>query len=265
MATKVFGDLSHHRVLVVGAGETGTLAGKYLADEHPQDLVVVNRTYERAVELAESLGGKARAMSELGQALIEADVVVTATASPEPLITTAMIESVIKDRRSRPLVLVDVASPRDVEPGVGRLDSVFLYNLDALEQIVEQNRAARAKEIPKAERIVEEELEFFFEWYGTLAVTPMIRALRHAFEEIGQREALKHAKHFHRSDREMLERYTRSLINKLLHRPTIGIKKLDSTSAEGITTLSAMQDLFQLQPDSSKQSRTDSHDKRPSQ
>jgi glutamyl-tRNA reductase len=265
MATKVFGDLSRHRVLVVGAGETGALAGKYLAKEHPEDLVVVNRTHERAVELAKALGGRARAMGELDQALLEADVVVTATASPEPLITTAMLEPVIKARRSRPLVLVDVASPRDVDPGVGRLDSVFLYDLDALEKIVEQNRAARAKEIPKAERIVEEELDFFFEWYETLAVTPMIRALRHAFEEIGQRETLKHAKHFHRSDREMLERYTRSLINKLLHRPTIRIKELDRSSTEGITKLSAVQDLFQLHSDPSEGSPTESHDKRQSQ
>jgi glutamyl-tRNA reductase len=265
MATKVFGDLSRHRVLVVGAGETGALAGKYLAGEHPEELVVVNRTHERAVELAEALGGKARAMSELDQALLEADVVVTATASPEPLITTAMLEPITKARRSRPLVLVDVASPRDVDPGVGRLDSVFLYDLDALAKIVEQNRAARTKEIPKAERIVEEELDFFFEWYATLAVTPMIRALRHAFEEIGQREAIKHAKHFHRSDREMLERYTRSLINKLLHQPTLRIKELDSTTADGITKLSAVQDLFHLESDSPEKSRTEPHTKRQSQ
>ena len=117
-------------------------------------------------------------MDELDQALLDADVVVTATASHEPLIDAGMIESLMKARSHRPMVLVDVASPRDVDPEVGRLDNIFLYDLDALEQIVEQNRAARSKEIPTAERIVEEELDFFFKWYATLAVTPVIRALR---------------------------------------------------------------------------------------
>ena len=249
MATKVFGDLSRHRILVVGAGETGALAATYLAKEQPADLVVVNRTLARAVELAAKLGGHACSLGELDQALVDADVVVTATASPEPLIGAAMLEPIIKARGRRPLVLVDVASPRDVDPKAGRLDNVFLYDLDALERIVDQNKAARAKEIPRAERIVEEELDYFFEWYDALAVAPMIRALRKAFEEIGEREALKHSKHFHRSDREMLERYTRSLINKLLHHPTIRIKELDRSTAEGVNKLAAVQELFQLRSD----------------
>ncbi len=261
MGTKVFGDLSRHSVLLVGAGETSALAGKYLAKEQPRDLVVVNRTHERAVELAGKLNGRARPMDELDQALLDADVVVTATASHEPLIDAGMIESLMKARSRRPMVLVDVASPRDVDPEVGRLDNIFLYDLDALEQIVEQNRAARSKEIPKAERIVEEELDFFFKWYATLAVTPVIRALRRSFEEIGRREAHKHAKRFYRSDREMLERYTHALINKLLHRPTIRIKELDESTAAGVTKLSAVQDLFQLSPEAPESSRGESDDR----
>ena len=265
MANKVFGNLSRHSVLLVGAGETGALAGKYLAKEQPEDLVVVNRTHARAVELAGKLNGRARPMDELDQALLDADVVVTATASREPLIDAGMIESLMKARSHRPMVLVDVASPRDVDPEVGRLDNIFLYDLDALEQIVEQNRAARSKEIPMAERIVEEELDFFFKWYATLAVTPVIRALRGSFEEIGRREAHKHAKHFHRSDREMLERYTHALINKLLHRPTIRIKELNQSTADGLTKLSAVQDLFQLSVEAPESSRAESDDGRGSE
>jgi glutamyl-tRNA reductase len=258
MAAKVFGDLSRHHVLLLGAGETGRLAGTYLAKEHPEHLVVVNRTYQRAVELAAKLGGHARPFDQLEPALADADVAVSATAAPEPIITAAMLEPIMKTRGHRPLVLVDVASPRDVDPRSGRLDNVFLYDLDALEKIVDQNRAARAKEIPKAERIVEEELDYFFEWYDALAVTPMIRALRRTFEEIGEREAIKHAKHFPRSDREMLERYTRSLINKLLHRPTLRIKELDGSSSSGISTLAAVRDLFQLEVDSDAGTDSDS-------
>ncbi len=246
MASKVFGDLSRRRVLVVGAGETGALAATHLAKEHPVELVVTNRTPERAEELAKKLHGRSRPIEELDQALQDADVVVTTTASSTPLITAAMIDPIMKARGRRPLVLVDVASPRDVDSAVGRLDDVFLYDLDALEQIVEQNRSARSKEIPKAERIIEEELNFFFDWYESLAVTPIIKALRQTFEEIGKREVHKHAKHFHRSDREMLERYTRSLISKLLHQPTVRIKGLDRSTQDGITKLSAVRDLFQL-------------------
>ncbi len=246
LAGKVFGDLSRHRVLVIGAGETGALAATYLAKEHPVELVVTNRTPERAVELAKKLNGRSRPIEELDQALQDADVVVTATASSTPLITAAMIEPIMKTRSRRPLVLVDVASPRDVDSAVSRLDNVFLYDLDALEQIVEQNRSARSKEIPKAERIIEEELNFFFDWYEALAVTPMIKALRQTFEEIGQREVDKHARHFHRADRERLERYTRSLISKLLHQPTVRIKGLDRSTKDGITKLSAVRELFQL-------------------
>ena len=246
MASKVFGDLSRRRVLVVGAGETGALAATYLAKEHPVELVVTNRTPERAEGLAKKLHGRSRPIEELDQALQDADVVVTATTSSTPLITAAMMDPIMKARGRRPLVLVDVASPRDVDSAVGRLDNVFLYDLDALGQIVEQNRSARSKEIPKAERIIEEELNFFFDWYESLAVTPMIKALRQTFEEIGKREVHKHAKHFHRSDREMLERYTRSLISKLLHQPTVRIKGLDRSTKDGITKLSAVRDVFQL-------------------
>ncbi len=246
LAGKVFGDLSRHRVLVIGAGETGALAATYLAKEHPVELVVTNRTPERAVELAKKLKGRSRPIEELDQALQDADVVVTATASSTPLITAAMIEPIMKTRSRRPLVLVDVASPRDVDSAVSRLDNVFLYDLDALEQIVEQNRSARSKEIPKAEHIIEEELDFLFDWYESLAVTPMIKALRQTFEEIGKREVDKHARHFRRSDRDMLERYTRSLISKLLHQPTVRIKGLDRSTKDGITKLSAVRELFQL-------------------
>ena len=246
MAGKVFGNLSRHRVLVIGAGETGALAATYLAKEHPAELVVTNRTPERAEELAKKWNGRSRPIEELDQALLEADVVVTATASSTPLITAAMLDPIMKARGHRPLVLVDVASPRDVDPAASRLDNLFLYDLDALEQIVEQNRAARSTAIPRAERIIEEELDFFFDWYKSLAVTPMIKALRHTFEEIGRRELHKHAKHFERSDREMLERYTRSLISKLLHHPTVRIKDLDRSTADGIAKLSAVRDLFQL-------------------
>jgi glutamyl-tRNA reductase len=146
-------------------------------------------------------------------------------------------------------VLIDIASPGDIDPAAGRLANVFLYDLDALGAITEQNRNQREKEIPKAERIVDEEHRRFFEWYETLAVKPVIRALRKNFEEIGRREARKHGKQFHRTDRDALERYTQALISKLLHHPTLGLKDLDRSTPEGFGKLAAMQDLFRLETD----------------
>jgi glutamyl-tRNA reductase len=152
----------------------------------------------------------------------------------------------MRSRGRRPLVIVDIASPRDVDPAVADLPNVFLYDLDSLESIVQQHREARAREIPKAERVVELELEHFMKWYRALQVKPTIRALRHTFEEIGQQEAERHAKHFSEAEQEALQRYTRSLINKLLHHPTLCIKTVDRSTSDGMAMLAAVQDLFQL-------------------
>jgi glutamyl-tRNA reductase len=250
MARKVFADLSKHKVLVLGAGETGKLAAKHFHDEKPAKLTVMNRTFKRAARLAEDLDGDARPFEELSEALVEADVVVSATASPEPVITTEHMESAVKARGRRSVVLVDIASPRDIDPAVSRLANVFLYDMDALESVVKQNRAARVKEIPKVERIVDDELNRFCEWVHTLEVVPVVRALRRTFLEIGERETLKQAKRFHRTDREALKKYTQALINKLLHHPTLRIKELDRSTTVGFGKLAAMRDLFGLEPES---------------
>jgi glutamyl-tRNA reductase len=247
MAAKVLGDLSRKQVLVIGAGETGTLVARHFTKERPAGLVVVNRTAERACTLADQLGGRARRFEELEEALREVDVVVSATAAPSAVIERAMLQAVMKTRRTRPLVVVDIASPRDVEPEAGDLDNVFLYDLDSLQSIVEQNREARAREVPKAERVVEDEVEHFMDWYRALQVKPMIRALRQSFEEIGEQEAQRHAKHFDETGREVLARYTRSLINKLLHHPTVRIKQVDRTTSDGMAMLSAVEELFKLE------------------
>jgi len=175
--------------------------------------------------------------------------VVSATVAPEPVMSAEMLAEVMRERGGRPLVAIDIASPGDIDPAAGRLANLFLYDLDALGAITEHNRAQRAKEIPKAERIVDEEQRRFFQWYETLAVTPVVRALRKSFEEIGRREARKHGKQFHRTDRETLERYTQALISKLLHHPTLGLKDLDRSTQEGFGKLAAIRELFRLDAD----------------
>lgn len=260
MATKVFGDLTRKNVLILGAGETGKLAALHLRDTSPQRITVMNRTFERAESLATEVGGVALQIDQLQSALGEADVVVTATAADKPLITTNIVEHITKSRTRRPMLIVDIASPRDVDPAVGALSNIFLYDLDALQIIVEQNRAARSKEIPKIEQIVDEELDRFFEWYGTLEVIPTVRSLRRTFAEIGEREARRQAKQFYRGDRETLERYTQALISKLLHDPTIRLKQLDKSSSDDLAKLAAIRDIFRLTPSENDKDAQDDGD-----
>ncbi len=246
MAQKIFDRLERYPVLVIGAGETGSLAARHFADAHPQALTVVNRTFERARDLARELGGRARPWEELEEALVEARVVVVATGAPEPILDPFRMERVLKRSSRGPKVLVDIANPRNIDPRVGELDRVFLYDLDALESIAEQNRARRKKEIPKVEGIVTEELDRFMAWFESLEVVPVIRALRGQFEEIAAMEMERQAKHFHASDRTALEQYTRALLNKLLHQPTTRIRDVERTSTHGLHKLVAVQELFEL-------------------
>jgi glutamyl-tRNA reductase len=246
MAQKIFDRLERYPVLVVGAGETGALAAKHFADANPKLLTVVNRTFERAQELAETLGGKARPWEELDEALAEARVVVTATGSPTPILDTKRMERVLRRSSRGPMVVVDISNPRNVHPEVGGLDRVFLYDLDALESIADQNRIRRRKEIPKVEGIVAEEVDRFLAWLDSLEMVPVIRALRGRFEEIADKEMQRQVKNFHPSDREALQEYTRALLNKLLHQPTTRIRGVETSSSHGLHKLVAIQELFEL-------------------
>lgn len=257
MALKVFDGLGKHTVAVVGAGETGRLVATHMADQSPKRLLVLNRTHEKAVALADECGGEARPFEELDAVLEEADVVVTATSAPEPLLQSDALREVAKRRRTRPLVLVDISNPRNIDPAVGKIENIFLYDLDALEGIAEQNRERRAKEIPKVEAIIEEELEAFFDWYDALHVVPVLRAFRDRFHEIGVAEVERQSG-LSDEERESLERYTQQLINKLLHSPTTRIKNVDAATAHGLRKLVAIQELFELEIDKYRDESRDS-------
>jgi glutamyl-tRNA reductase len=231
---------------VIGAGETGALAARHFSDAQPRALAVVNRTFEKARELASDLGGRAVPWEEMDDALVDARVVVAATGAQEPILDQKRMERVLKRSGRGPKVLVDISNPRNIHPRVGDLDRIFLYDLDALESIAEQNRARRRKEIPKVEGIVAEEVDRFLAWYDSLEMVPVIRALRGRFEEIAGKEMQKQSKNFHPSDREALRAYTRALLNKLLHQPTTRIRNVEPSSTHGLHKLVAIQELFEL-------------------
>ncbi len=246
MAQKIVDRIDRCPVLVVGAGETGALVARHFADAGPKVLSVVNRTFERAQALADELGGKPLRWEDMDRALVEAKIIVTATGAREPIIDPNRMARVLKRSALGPKVVVDIANPRNVHPDSGNLDRLFLFDLDALESVAEQNQARRRKEIPKVEGIIVEEVDRFLAWYESLDMVPVIRALRGRFQEIAEKEMARQVKNFDSGDLEALKEYTRALLNKLLHQPTTLIRGVEPSSKHGIHKLVAIQELFEL-------------------
>ena len=248
LAKKIFGPLRGRRALVLGAGEMSELALECLTAEGVRSVVVANRTEARARELASRFGGTAARFDALGKALSEADIVVTATAAPHPVITRELFDRVLPRGPKRPLLIVDIAIPRDVEPAVGEVDNVFLYDIDDLRQIVDDNLERRRAEIPVAERIVDEALDAFWSWYVSRDVVPVIRELREAAEALRRREvekALRRLSHLGPDDQAMVDRLTRQILNKILHRPTVRLREAASRG-NGEAVVHAARYLFEL-------------------
>jgi glutamyl-tRNA reductase len=245
LAAKVFDELAGRSVVVVGAGETGRLAGQHFAERSPGRLRIANRTLEKATALAAELDGEGIPLSELGRALADADVAVCATGSPAPVVTAEMVTTAMRRRPNRPLVLIDIAVPRDVDPSAER-DNVFLYSIDALQTIVDQSLARRRREVPRVEEIVREECERYFAWLRGLDATPVLKELREHFERVREAEVRKSMRHFSKDEQDRVERLTRSLVNKLLHLPTTRLKMIEPGSPMGLTRLDAVRELFGL-------------------
>jgi glutamyl-tRNA reductase len=227
LAKSIFGELTGRRVLLVGAGEMSEGAAKALAQQGTL-LTVVNRNQERARGVAENCGGEVREWEQLAQELILADVVLTSTASPRYVITRELLQGVIKARRHRPLFLIDIAVPRDVDPRVESMDNVFLYDVDDLQQVAAQALAARKREAEQAERIVEEEVLAFEQWQRSLGLTPTLVALRERVRGVVTSElerTLPRLKNVSASEKKSLEMMADAIVNKLLHAPITELRK----------------------------------------
>ncbi|MGB5417103.1 MAG: glutamyl-tRNA reductase, partial [Polyangiales bacterium] len=226
LAKKIFGNLEGRRTLLLGAGEMGESAARSLRQTGTQ-LHVVNRSEERAQRLAEVCGGRAVPYEQLSVELADADVVIASTASEKFILTPELMKAVVRTRRHRPLFIIDIAVPRDVDPRVGNMDNVFVYDVDDLQQVAEENLSVRAREATRAEQIVEEEVEAFLSWRRSLELAPTIVALRKRFGQIAAEElerALPRLDDASASDRAVLEAMGRSLVNKLLHQPMTQLK-----------------------------------------
>ncbi len=242
LAIKVVGDLRKRSVLVVGAGETGSLAARHLKSEEPSALWVANRSLDKAEALAAEVGGKPVMLDAIGGLLAEVDVVVTATSSPVPLVTKKMVQDVLRQRR-RSLVFVDIAIPRDVDPAIHELEGAFVYGMEALDRIVKENLGKRQKEIPKVEAIVEEELNSFTRWLGSRAAGSLIVELRDRFESVRAAEIERHGRGLSAGEQEMVDRVTRGIVNKLLHGPTALLR---NGGASDPRTVELVRRIFQL-------------------
>lgn len=244
---KIFSSLNKKSALVIGAGETGEIAAKHLKDRGIGRLTITNRTYERAEKLAESVRANILPFSSFKDYLHEFDIVLSATSSDNLILTKKEITSAMKKRNYASIVLMDIAIPRDIDPSSKDIDYVFYNDIDSLNIIVEQNLAKRRDEIPKVEKIIEEELDNFFNWYGSLEVAPTIKNLRDYFENVRAEEVDKNKNKFSSDDQEKLEIITKRIINKLLHQPMVGLKKnseTGNTDAETAVKISVLRELF---------------------
>lgn len=250
LAKKIFGNLEGRRTLLLGAGEMGESAARSLRQTGTQ-LHVINRSEERAQRLAEACGGRAVPYERLSTELADADVVIASTASPQFILTPKLMKGVVRTRRHRPLFIIDIAVPRDVDPRVGNMDNVFVYDVDDLQQVAEENLTVRAREAAQAEHIVEEELEAFLSWRRSLELAPTIVALRKRFGQIAEEElqrTLPRLDSASQSDRAVVEAMGRSLINKLLHQPMTQLKA-GAGEPDGALLIDAVRRLFALSED----------------
>jgi glutamyl-tRNA reductase len=244
LAEQVFGDLAGRSVLVVGAGEAGELAVKSLRARGAEIAFVANRTQERAEHLTQRFGGEPLALDSVAGRLQQVDVVLSSTSAPEWTLTRADVEPTLHARRGRPLFLIDLAVPRDLDPSIHELDGCYLYDIDDLQAVVAETLAGRRREAERAESIVAGEAERFREWQASLDVVPAIASLRAHAEEIREAE-LDRAK-LSGAERRAAESVTAAVLNKLLHLPTIRMKQA-AAAADGVIYADAVRHLFGLE------------------
>jgi glutamyl-tRNA reductase len=250
LAKKIFGRFEGLKVLILGAGEMAELTATHLKGQSVRSLVVASRTLANAQALAETVGGLAVPWTEMPKVLADADIVVTATGATEPVLTRERIADVVDRRNQRPLFIIDIAVPRDVEASAGDLEEVFLYNIDDLQQIVNENLARRAAELQHAEQIISEEVEKFSAWLRSRTAVPTVVALRQRFEHIRQAELKRLEPKMAAlapDARARVDEITRLIVEKLLLTPTEQLKASDEQMIQAYAE--ALGRLFSLQPE----------------
>ena len=232
VAKKIFQNLAGRSVVVVGAGEMGKLTALHMKTQGVQQVTIVSRTLAHAARTAQVIGGASAApWEELNNLLGHADIVITATGAVAPILTKAQIEAVMRPRRNRPLFLIDIAMPRDVEAAAGDIEQVFLYNIDDLQATVRENLARRAGEVERAEQIVSEDVEKFVAWFKSRTAVPIIVALRQHFDAVRKAEVSRRTAALSPEMRDAIDDTTRLIVEKILLTPTEQLKALGDADA----------------------------------
>ncbi len=249
LAKKIFDTLSGKKVLLIGAGEMSELTARHLISQGVKEVVVANRTFEKAVELSSKFGSHPISFDEIPIYLIEADIVITSTASRHYIIKREMLKGISRKRRNRPLFFIDIAVPRDVEPDVNKLDNIYLYDIDDLKSVAEMNMNQRRQEAIKAERIVEEEVLKFKRWLETLDIVPVIISLKNKTHSIIEKEIKRSEsklKDLSPEQKEAVFVLCRSIAEKLINDPIIFLKSKVGRSSLN-TYLDFTRKLFNLE------------------
>ncbi|QVN17020.1 glutamyl-tRNA reductase [Burkholderia pyrrocinia] len=254
LAQRIFEKVSDQRVLFIGAGEMIELCATHFAAQGPRELVVANRTAERGQRLAERFNGRAMPLADLPARMQEFDIIVSCTASTLPIIGLGAIERAVKARRHRPIFMVDLAVPRDIEPEVGKLKDVFLYTVDDLGAIVREGNASRQAAVAQAEAIIETRVQNFMQWLDTRSVVPVIRHMHTQADALRRAEVDKAQKLLARGDdpAAVLEALSQALTNKLIHGPTSALNRVNGADRESLIDL--MRGFYQHAPRSNDQS-----------
>ncbi len=247
LAKKLFGNIEGRKVLVISAGEAGRLAVEALIKSSVFDVTVISRTFEKALSLATTLGGKAMSFHEMGEALAQADIVISCSGAPHYIIERTIIEQAMSRRPQRPLLLIDIAVPRDVDPEVRSVSQVHLYDIDGLNEICDQNRAQREKEMGAAGVLVEQEVNKFMQWWDSLETVPTITALLQKAETIRQsqlQKSLPRIKNLSEEDQAQVDAMTRAMIKKIFHDPIMFLK--ENSNGTGSGHVKSLRELFKL-------------------
>ena len=248
LARKIFGDLEGKKVLLVGAGEMAELAVEHLIRNRVGEIFVANRTFERGVELANRFKGKAIRIEEIPDCLKVVDIIISSTGSPNFVIVRDQVKGVMRSRRNRPIFFIDIAVPRDIDPDINRLNNAYVYDIDDLKGVIEENIKDRNKESIKGERIVDEAVISFKQWFESLDVVPTIVALRNKIDSIARSEidkTLRSLNHLSDNDHQAIHRMTNALINKILHDPTLFLKS-DGCHGDRFAYIDLTRKLFKL-------------------
>jgi glutamyl-tRNA reductase len=254
LAQSVLGDLEARHAVILGAGETSELTAQALADQGAGTIFVANRHADRALSLAERFGGTVVGLDKLPDQLLAADIVLSSTASPHPIVEREELELVMAQRAHRPLLLIDIAVPRDVDPACAELEGITLYDIDDLQAVIARNLSSRAEEAPRAHEIVEEEIRRFARWLGQLDALPTITALREHGNAIVEQVLAENAGRFEGAtprDLVRIEAIARAVMARLLHEPTIRLRGLEDErgGAGGHGALELVRELFALHED----------------